>query len=735
MFNQLLASALASGVTSASAKIAATDRSEPNPSSTEKWYERLTPGIHLDYHFPEWDPFFLSKADGASMMHEMADTGTQMVVVFAKCHYGNCYYNTRIGHKHHNLGDRDLLRDWVREAKRRKLIVLAYYSVNRDVWAGEQHPEWRMKDAQGNAVDEDRWPPEWARMGFLCYNSGYRDLVKAQVRELLDYDIDGFHFDMLWFGHSGKVCYCREFCQPLFRQKYGIDMPNEPSWDGSWSKFLEFRYRSNESFANDVTELIRSKRPELSVVYNYHGAPPNSWQEGMLPVRHRLIADYGTGEGYPPRFGHRYASLLSCFLAGLQPGKPWQGVTSRYSRALNDHTVRPLADMQWETFTYLSHGGMPLFVDTPADDGGTLDRVAYSRMGSIFKEIRQKMNYLGHKPLRHVGLYFSAKTRDWYGRDDPMRYLRGFIGAHRILVESHIQVGFLFDENLTWERLQEFSVIYLANTAILGPAEQELFSRYVKEGGGLLATFDTSRFDQGGKELENFGLTELLGTRYAGKTEFKGNYVNFPAGFLSQDVSADWDLFLSGPNNVVNAESAASFGKLKLAFHDRGLHTEVGHAPHNSAWKVVGPGALVNKYGKGRTVYLPFAPEDAYMGDFPLPEYRLLVRDLILRLAAAPAVTVEAPLNVESVITVDNPNRRYIVHFVQFNGVPDAQALSTTTTLIPMMEEPATYVARIRMSFTPRNVSAANPNTSITRSGNSIEFTASVVHESIAIVF
>jgi hypothetical protein len=37
-----------------------------------KWYEKLTPGIHLDYHFPEWDPYILSKADGASMVRTMA---------------------------------------------------------------------------------------------------------------------------------------------------------------------------------------------------------------------------------------------------------------------------------------------------------------------------------------------------------------------------------------------------------------------------------------------------------------------------------------------------------------------------------------------------------------------------------------------------------------------------------------------------------------------------------------
>ena len=125
--------------------------------------------------------------------------------------------------------------------------ALAYYSVNRDAWAGRQHPEWRMKDAGGRIVDEERWPPEWAAMGFMCYNSPYRDYVKAQVEEIMEYDVEGFHFDMLWFGTSGKVCYCQEYCRPLFRQKYGIDMtPSRPGMspgENFWS-FAPTRMRA-----------------------------------------------------------------------------------------------------------------------------------------------------------------------------------------------------------------------------------------------------------------------------------------------------------------------------------------------------------------------------------------------------------------------------------------------------------------------------------------------------------
>ena len=686
------------------AKIASPQSNARGAGGVGRWYESLVSGIHLDYHFPEWDPYIISAADGAGMIRKIAQTKTDMVVVYSKCHYGNAYYNTQIGHKHINLGEKDLLREWVTEARRQKLTVLAYYSVDRDAWTGQQHPSWRMKDADGRAVDEDRYPPEWAAMGFLCYNSPYRDYVRQQVEEILQYQIDGFHFDMLWFGHSGKVCYC-EYCRTLFRKEYGIEMPVEPSWNDAWRKFLQFRYDSNARFCEELSQFIRRGSPHVSIMYNYHGTPPNSWQEGMLPVKHRLNSDYGTGEGYPMRFGHHYASFMACFLANVKPGTPWQGVTSRYTRNMSDKTVRPLADMDYEMMTYVSHGGMPLIVDTPEDDGNTLDPVAYERFAILFKEVKDKAQYFGHEHLRQVGLYFSAKTRDWYGREDPQRYFQAFVGAHRIMVESHIPVAFVFDEDVTLERLREFPLIYLAHTAILSTSEIELFRRYVSEGGRLIATLDTSRFD-GDKELSEFGLSDLLGVHFKGKTEFKSNFFRMPEGFASQGFRPDWDIFLYGPNNVVEVSDGSAYGELKLAFHDRGPHTHIGHAPQNSPWKLVGPGLVRRRLGHGETAYLPFSPEAMYMSDSPLPEHRMLVRNLVTSMLPPPLVSVWAPLNVESVITADQKNNRYIIHFVAFLGVRDAHSTATNQSLVPLMEEMWRYRARIQVEGQVRHASA-----------------------------
>jgi hypothetical protein len=306
------------------------------------------------------------------------------------------------------------------------------------------------------------------------------------------------------------------------------------------------------------------------------------------------------------------------------------------------------------------------------------------------------------------------------------------VGAHRIMVESHIPVAFVFDEDVTLKRLQEFPLIYLANTAILSASEVELFRRYVNEGGRLIATLDTSRFDDQ-KERSEFGLADLLGIRFKGKTEFKSNFFRMPEGFASQGFRPDWDIFLYGPNNVVEVREGSGYGELKLAFHDRGPQTHIGHAPQNSAWKMAGPGLVRRRYGRGETAYLPFSPEAMYMSDSPLPEHRMLVRNMVKSMLPPARVSVTAPLNVESVITVDRKHNRHIIHFIGFLGVRDAHSTATNQSLVPLMEEMWRYRARIRFEGPVRHATALSSRTEIRAGANTVELDTGEIHE-VAIV-
>ena len=228
-------------------------------------------------------------------------------------------------------------------------------------------------------------------------------------------------------------------------------------------------------------------------------------------------------------------------------------------------------------------------------------------------------------------------------------------------------------------------------------------------------------------------MSSLLGVHYRGKTEFKGNYFRLPAGPLSEGTRADWDIYVNGPNNLVTSAGATEHGELRLAFHDRDLTTHIGHAPHNSSWKPAGPAVLINKYGRGMTAYVPFSAEAAYLSDFPLPEHRLFVRNLVRNLSPPIAVRVEAPLNVESVITLDRVRRRYIIHLIGFMAVRDGQSRMNRETLIAPMEEGWKCTARVSLDSPIKRARAASSSARVQSKGSFVEMETSEVHDALIV--
>lgn len=87
----------------------------------------------------------------------------------------------------------------------------------------------------------------------------------------------------------------------------------------------------------------------------------------------------------------------------------------------HDQTTRPLNDMRWEMFTLLAHGAFVTMIDKTAFDGW-LDPIAYDRIGELLGEARTKRRHFGQRPVREVGIFVSARTRDWMARDEPTKY-------------------------------------------------------------------------------------------------------------------------------------------------------------------------------------------------------------------------------------------------------------------------------------------------------------------------
>ncbi|MBM4090039.1 MAG: hypothetical protein FJ276_11565, partial [Planctomycetes bacterium] len=644
----------------------------------EHWFDRCLVGMEVGptgaqfgYSEPN-DVEYARRFNGCDIVRKCVEARAQYVVIWARD--GDwAYYDSQLARKCPGLGQRDVLRETVREARVHRLPVIAYCVVQQGGHFLHDHPQYQMRDAAGNRIER------------FCHNSGYLDAMKQLVAEQLAYGIDGFHIDMIDQGFGPPYgCWC-EHCRKLFEAEFGRPMPKGVTWDEDWDRMLEFRYATSQRFEQALTAFIRQQNPSATVDYNYHGNPPFSFEVGHRPVQHAGNGDFVTGETGVWGFSALTVGLNAQFYRAAFPGHPYQVAIQRGVRMYHDQTTRPLHDMRWELFTLLSHGAFVTMIDKTAYDGW-LDPVAYQRIGEAMGEARAKREHFGHEPVREVGLYFSARTRDWIGRENPADVFQSFQGAHKACVLEHLQFGVVFDENLTPQTLASFPVVCLPHVGILSDRETALLTSYVEQGGKLLVTGHSGQFDRLGQPAENPPFQKLTGARVARRLHSADNWVRFddaaigstPAAAEQADtrslcngIPLDWPFLVKGPATVYEPTTATALGTLLApARTPRQLANKQTTEWPMSAGEAVGPAVLVNRLGKGLVVTLAAAADCATAGEHHIVEARKLFRNAVRLLAPAPTVDVAAPANVEAVVT-DDPNTRTLrIHLIAYNPTP-----------------------------------------------------------------
>jgi uncharacterized lipoprotein YddW (UPF0748 family) len=127
-----------------------------------EWYSRNLRRLFFDMHLPDWSEpgqssgeqhdirGIATRFDPERIIQEFVRARINAVVVFAKCQYGNFYYNTKIGHKHVGLGDLDFLGEMIRHAHKNDIKVIGYYSNMWDTQLAREHKDWMAEEVDGS---------------------------------------------------------------------------------------------------------------------------------------------------------------------------------------------------------------------------------------------------------------------------------------------------------------------------------------------------------------------------------------------------------------------------------------------------------------------------------------------------------------------------------------------------------------------------------------------------------
>ena len=723
------------------------------PAAEQPWFRRSLVGLEVGPTGSQFggstnDTGFAARFNGRDIARATKASGGEYLVIWTR--EGDwAFYDSKLQPKPPGLGPRDVLREAVDEGRKLGLPIIAYCQVQYPGHALREHPDWRAVDKDGKPI-----------AGRVCYRSGYLDYMKTVVEEQLAYGIAGFHLDMVDQGFGPPYgCWC-ETCRKEFQAQHGQPMPKGVTWDEDWDRMLAFRYASSERFEQELTAHIRRVNPRATVDYNYHGNPPFSWEVGQRPVQHAGNGDFITGETGVWGFSALTVGLNAEFYKAATPGLPFQIAMQRGVRMYHDQTTRPLNDLRWELFTLLSHGGFVTIVDKTAFDGW-LDPVAYDRFGAAFKEVHAKRAHFGHTPAYEVGLYFSSRTRDWFGRDKPADYFQSFQGAHKAMVYEHVPWGVVLDENVTLDTLNKFPVVMLPNAAIVSEKETTLFRRYVEAGGKLIVTGLSGMRGWRGETNSQSAMSELIGAKFIRELDSTDNWVRFGKRDFStekgrtqraspsvssktlrlqkqseltsfmENLRTDWPLLVRGPAVVYEPTTAMPVGEL-LNPHRTSLHAA---NRYNKDWPMssdapVGPAILLNQLGKGAVLTFAASPDWATASDHHLTETRKLLANAVRLLNPAPRLIIEAPANVQAVVTDDPTTRTLRVHLLGYNAPPQTTPAKDRPYVLPVpIEDAPMYRASITAREPLKSAKALNRSTELKRRGNRVEAVVNDIHE------
>ena len=133
----------------------------------------------------------------------------------------------------------------------------------------------------------------------------------------------------------------------------------------------------------------------------------------------------------------------------------------------------------------------------------------------------------------------------------------------------------------------------------------------------------------------------------------------------------------------------------------------------------VGPAVLINHLGKGTVLTFAAAPDAATASVYPVGEVRKLFRNAVRLLHPWPRAKIEAPANVEAVVTDDPAHRTLRVHLIGYNAPPQVPKATDYPNVFPAaMEDAPMYRAAVEIGPPIKGASAYDSSTPLSTTGN-----------------
>jgi hypothetical protein len=582
------------------------------------------------------------------------------------------------------------------------------------------HPDWLVHPTNDDAVEQAaRANPEkhFARCLNSPWGAHYRECLGEIMR---DFANDGFSFDG---NYLGGICYCK-YCKALYKADTAREIPAHADLQNvDYRVYVMWAGQKLEDWHRATHDRLREINPQCGML---------SWtvcagrymqlinKQREMSQRANLLLDVPNMEWWLDEM-HQGSTILSAF-------------GPAYLRAVSGHRVAAAQPYliahsnPYDQSSFPPHEAirMTLLAMTNGVQAPPYFGWNEKTMEEMTRQTGQRERWLLRaEEMPWAGMFFSDNNRLFYGLDQIAdRVLAPAFGIFRVAYEEHMPMGILTEWDLHAETLARYRVLVLPNQACLSDDQAQMIREYVANGGGLVASLDTSRFDELGRERKDFALADVFGVNYQGVlqgTGSRGGLVldeNFAKGI-------DQNYFFQRANSATVGWTSARITTTTLGDDPRINEILPGHGGTCKApmAKVSAPGGdmklalevtpdglttastavVMGNYGKGRVVYMATALDYGYYS-YSYPYQRLLLAQAIRWAAREPfPIQVKAPMCVQSTFFTqkDKQGERVIVQF--FNDINTTSNHGKMETEVPLREE-TVPVAGMQVRFDGMNI-------------------------------
>lgn len=583
------------------------------------------------------------------------------------------FYPTNIPFHHRSrwMGNTDPLGYLVNGCRKMNMAVILRtdpHATRQETY--EAHPDWIAVTADGKKRKHWANPDLWVTCALGPYNFEFMPAVNKEIMER--YQPDAI-FSNRWAGHG--ICYC-EHCIKNFKAFSGLELPRTvaqsnstavpagDSADPGWRMYAQWRIARLKELWFLWDAGIRKEKLAARFI-------PNGFPDKLITgqLSDFFFADQQARSGLiPPWNNGLHAKELRATM-GMKPqvGIFSVGVEEQYRWK---DSVQTEAELRAWVSGGIANGLLPCFVKFSAV---LYDRRWLEPVAKIYEALYKNERYLKNiAPLARAGMVYSEQTeRNYGGKPWQQNFGDHKKGMYHALIEDRMPFEMVNDRLMDAVSLKAFKLLVLPNIAALSTAQCDQLKKFVEDGGSLVASYETSLYDEEGKQRKDFGLSELFGVSYSGAVEgpLQNSYLRLKSDPLTNQFHPvlkgleDAYRIINGTHRVMVSPKQSFPGPVTLipSYPDLPMEDVYPRVLDTDTREV-----YLREHGKGRVAYIPWDIDRIFWQILNKDHGRLLGNIIRWALNEEPIVDVKGPGVID--VTVWKQEHSMTVHLVNLTN-------------------------------------------------------------------